>query len=123
MNLTVSYLNDTVRSVTGFSVTYYIQQELTREAQRLLYYSNLTGKEIADVLGFDDDKYFNCLFSKVVGIAPGEFRKKKETSVNFRCLSYAIKQIGAFHQTEYLFHQSYRVTNLTNVVLIELLQE
>jgi AraC-like DNA-binding protein len=82
MNITVSYLNDTVRSVTGFSVTYYIQQELIREAQRLLYHSNLTVKEIADNLGFEDAKYFNRLFSKVTGISPGVFRKKAETAVH-----------------------------------------
>lgn len=82
MNITASHLNDTVRAVTGFPVTYYIQQELMREAQRLLYYSDLTIKEIAENLGFEDDKYFNRLFSKVIGISPGAFRKKTETSVH-----------------------------------------
>lgn len=82
MNITVSHLNDTIRSVTGFPVTYFIQQELMREAQRLLYHSDLSVKEIADILGFEDDKYFNRLFSKVIGISPGAFRKKSETSVH-----------------------------------------
>lgn len=82
MNITVSYLNDTVRAVTGFPVTYYIQQELMREAQRLLYYSTLSVKEIAGTLGFEDAQYFNRLFSKVIGISPGAFRKKGETSVH-----------------------------------------
>ena len=81
MNIMVSYLNDTVRSVTGFPVTYYIQQELMREAQRLLYHSDLAIKEIADTLGFDDAQYFNRLFSKVIGVPPGAFRKKAETLV------------------------------------------
>jgi AraC family transcriptional activator of pobA len=82
MNITVSHLNDTVRTVTGFPVTYYIQQELMREAQRLLFHSDCTVKEIADELGFEDDKYFNRLFSKVIGISPGAFRKKAETSIH-----------------------------------------
>lgn len=82
MNMTVSHLNDTVRSVTGFAVTYLIQQELMREAKRLLYYSDLSVKEIADSLGFEDAQYFNRLFSKVTGVAPGAFRKKGETSVH-----------------------------------------
>lgn len=80
MNISVSHLNDTVRYVTGFPVTYYIQQELMREAQRLLRYSDLTVKEIADSLGFEDSQYFNRLFSKVTGISPGAFRKNSETS-------------------------------------------
>ncbi len=75
MNITASYLNDTVRSVTGFPVTYYIQQELVREAQRLLSYSGLSVKEIADALGFEDAKYFSRLFSKTTGVSPGAFRK------------------------------------------------
>jgi AraC-like DNA-binding protein len=82
MNITVSHLNDTVRSVTGFPVTYYIQHELMREARRLLYHSDLTIKEIADALGFEDPTYFNRLFSKVIGVSPGAFRKKAETSVH-----------------------------------------
>lgn len=81
MNITTSYLNDTVRAVTGFSVTYHIQQELMREAQRLLYYSGLSVKEIGNTLGFEDEKYFNRLFSKVIGISPGAFRKKGSTPI------------------------------------------
>lgn len=76
MNISVSHLNDTVRSVTGFPVTYYIHQQLIREAQRLLRYSDLGVKEIANVLGFEDAQYFNRLFSKIIGISPGAFRKK-----------------------------------------------
>jgi AraC family transcriptional regulator, transcriptional activator of pobA len=76
LNITTSHLNDTVRTVTGFPVTYYIQHELMREAQRLLYHSDLSVKEIADILGFEDAKYFNRLFGKVIGVSPGAFRKK-----------------------------------------------
>ncbi|MCF0057173.1 AraC family transcriptional regulator [Dyadobacter sp. CY356] len=81
MSITSSHLNDTVRAVTGFPVTYYIQQELMREAQRLLFYSDLSVKEIADSLGFEDAQYFSRLFSKVVKMSPGAFRKKSGTSV------------------------------------------
>lgn len=82
MNMTVSHLNDTIRSVTGFPVTYSIQQELMREAKRLLYYSDLSIKEIADSLGFEDATYFNRLFSKVVGVSPGTFRKQGERTIH-----------------------------------------
>jgi AraC family transcriptional activator of pobA len=81
MHITVSHLNDTVRAVTGFPVTYYIQQELIREAKRLLYHSDLSVKEIANSIGFDDALYFNRLFRKVSGISPGAFRKKGETAI------------------------------------------
>ena len=78
MNMTVTHLNDTVRTVTGFPVTYYIQQELMREAKRLLCYADLSVKEIAEELGFGDEKYFNRLFSKVIGTSPGAFRNKMQ---------------------------------------------
>jgi len=74
MNITVSHLNDTVKSVTGFPVTYFIQQEAMREAQRLLRYADLSVKEVAQSLGFDDAQYFSRLFRKVLGVSPTEFR-------------------------------------------------
>lgn len=83
MNITVSYLTDTVRSVTGFPITYYVQQELMREAKRLLVHSDLAVKEIADALGYEDVPYFNRLFHKVTGVSPGAFRKQGELSEPF----------------------------------------
>lgn len=80
MNITVSHLSDMVRAVTGFPVSYYIQQELTLEAQRLLHHSDLSVKEIANLLGFEDAQYFNRLFRKVTGSSPGAFRKNAETA-------------------------------------------
>lgn len=76
MNISVSYLNDTVKSVTGFSSTYLIHQEIFTEAQRLLFYTHKSVKEIAYELGYEDYKYFIRLFSKTVGVSPTGFRKK-----------------------------------------------
>ncbi|WP_207766547.1 helix-turn-helix domain-containing protein [Siphonobacter curvatus] len=77
MNISASHLNDTVKSVTGFPITYHIQQELMREARRLLYYSDHTILAVADELGFNDLKYFTRLFSKIIGVAPSTFKKMK----------------------------------------------
>lgn len=75
MNYSATYLNDTIKTVTGFNATYFIQQEMLRESQRLLCYSDLSIKEIAAELGYDDSKYFNRIFTKLCGISPGKFRK------------------------------------------------
>jgi AraC family transcriptional activator of pobA len=75
MNLTLSYLNDSVKAVTGFSVSYFIKQEILAEAQRLLFYTNLSIKEIADQLGYEDPKYFIRFFGKDKGLSPNRFRK------------------------------------------------
>lgn len=82
MNITVSYLNDTVRAVTGYPVTYFVQQELMREAERLLHYSELSVKEVAEEIGFDDARYFNRLFKKVVGTSPGTFKARNKMLIN-----------------------------------------
>jgi AraC family transcriptional regulator, transcriptional activator of pobA len=74
MNISVSHLNDTVKNVTGFSATYFIQQQLMGEAQRQLVYTSKSIKEIAFALGFQDYKYFIRLFTKVVALSPSQFR-------------------------------------------------
>jgi AraC family transcriptional activator of pobA len=79
LHITVSYLNDTVKSVTGFTSTFLIRQEVLREAQRLLFYTGKSVKEIAFQLGYDDHKYFIRLFSKTVGTSPAQFRKSSRT--------------------------------------------
>lgn len=76
LNITASYLNEVVKSVTGFSVTYWIQQEVILEAKRLLCYTDLTVKEIAFELGYEDSAYFSRLFHKVTQDTPLTFRKQ-----------------------------------------------
>lgn len=74
-NLSLSYLNEVVKQVTGGAVSYWIQQEIVLEAKRLLYHSEFSIKEIAYELGYEDHAYFCRLFKKSVGETPGEFRK------------------------------------------------
>lgn len=74
LHLSLSYLNEIVKETTGFTVSYWIQQEIVLEAKRLLYYSQFSVKEIAHELGYEDPTYFSRLFKKQVGQTPGEFR-------------------------------------------------
>jgi AraC-like DNA-binding protein len=78
LNISVSHLNDTVKQTTGFPATWFIHQEVVAEAQRQLMYGSKNVKEIATRLGYDDDKYFIRLFTKIVGLSPLKFRKSKE---------------------------------------------
>ncbi|MBW8684776.1 helix-turn-helix domain-containing protein [Chitinophaga rhizophila] len=75
MHLSVNYLNNTVKAITGFPATYFVQEETIGEAQRLILYTSKTVKEISSDLGFTDHKYFIRLFGKVAGISPTVFRK------------------------------------------------
>jgi AraC family transcriptional activator of pobA len=76
LHLSTPYLNECVKSATGYPVSYHIQQRVILEAKRLLYYSDRSVKEIAAELGFDDYPYFSRLFTKVTGITALTFRSK-----------------------------------------------
>ncbi len=76
LNITTSHLNDCVKASTGKSVTYWLQNAMITEAQRLLYYTENEVKEIAFTLGFEDHTYFSRLFKKITKETPLAFRKK-----------------------------------------------
>ncbi|MDR0429536.1 MAG: AraC family transcriptional regulator [Tannerellaceae bacterium] len=76
LNYSLSHLNKSVKSVTGFPVSYWIHQQVILEAKRLLYYTNLDVKEIAFVLGYEDHTYFSRLFSKTIGMSAIALRLK-----------------------------------------------
>lgn len=76
LNLSPVYLNEVVKRVTGWSASNYIRNEIIIRAKRLLYHTNLTVKEIASSLGFEDNAYFTRLFTKATGKSPLQFRAK-----------------------------------------------
>lgn len=76
LNISTPYLNECVKTITGYSVSYHIQQRVILESKRLLYHSDKSVKEIASELGYDDFSYFTRLFVKVAGVTPVAFRTK-----------------------------------------------
>ncbi|KQM71458.1 hypothetical protein ASE74_23465 [Pedobacter sp. Leaf216] len=76
LNISESYLSEALKKHTGFHASYWIQQEVIMEAKRLLYYSELTVKEIAHSLGYNDHSYFCRLFRKVTGTPAIAFRQQ-----------------------------------------------
>ena len=76
LTISTPYLNEAVKSFTGFTVSYWIQKMITTEAKRLLYYTELTVKEIADDLGYMDHAYFSRLFTLAENVSPVGYRKK-----------------------------------------------
>jgi len=75
LNISGSYLNEAVSAVTGLPVSYWIIHEIMLEAKRLLYYTQLTVKEIAHQLGYDDHTYFSRLFKNNEDMTPLAFRE------------------------------------------------
>ena len=74
LNISGSYLNEALSKVTGLSVSYWITHEVMLEAKRLLYYTQLTVKEIAHQLGYEDHTYFSRIFKNTEGKTPLAFR-------------------------------------------------
>ena len=74
LHVSQSYLNESVKRITGFSISYWIQQEVLLEAKRLLYYSDLNVKQIAYELGYEDPSYFSRFFRRAAGVSALEFR-------------------------------------------------
>jgi len=76
LNISLSYLNEVVKGTTGKPVSHWIHQEILMEAKRLLYYTDMTVKQIAFSLGYDDHTYFSRLFTKNNQCSPGQFRSE-----------------------------------------------
>jgi AraC family transcriptional activator of pobA len=74
LHVSTGYLNETIKKVTGSTVTYWIQQELFNEAKRLLYHTDDDVKQIAQKLGYADYAYFSRSFRKASGMSPLKFR-------------------------------------------------
>lgn len=60
---------------TGATPLKYINQKKIECAQLLLITENLSVKEIAFRLAFEDYSYFNRLFKKITGVTPQEYRR------------------------------------------------
>jgi AraC-like DNA-binding protein len=76
MNLSPVYLNEAVKKTTGLNVSDCIRKEIVIHAKRLLFYTDMSVKEIALELGYDDYAYFTRLFTKAAALSPVQFRKK-----------------------------------------------
>lgn len=74
LNISAPYLNEVFKKVTGLPVTYWITYEIMLEAKRLLFYTDLTVKEIAHQLGYEDHTYFSRLFKSAENKTPLAFR-------------------------------------------------
>jgi len=72
--VTADYLNKTVKNLTGKSAKDHIISKLITEAKRSLLFSNISNKELAYELGFEESAHFNNFFKKITGQTPSEFR-------------------------------------------------
>ncbi len=73
--ITPDHLNRTVKAKIGKTAKDYIQARIITEAKRLLYFTELTTKEIAFELGFNEPANFSAFFKKHTQLSPSNFKK------------------------------------------------
>ena len=77
------YLIRSFKKTTGYSPMQYIINRKMGEAQNLLINTNYPIVRIASMIGYDNPNYFNMLFTKIIGMSPGKYRKHLvSTSLN-----------------------------------------
>jgi AraC-like DNA-binding protein len=76
--LTTNSLYRLVKEYSGTSPKEFLTNRLMIEAQRKLRYSNLSVKELAYELGFNDPDYFSRLFKKSTGKSISDFLRGQD---------------------------------------------
>ncbi len=74
LGLTPTQLNRICRAERGLSALGVIHRRLMAEAERDLAYTQLSVKEVAFELGFQDAAYFSRFFQRHAGMSPSAFR-------------------------------------------------
>jgi AraC-like DNA-binding protein len=75
--ITPDHLNRTVNAKIGKTAKEYIQARIITEAKRLLYFTDLSNKEIGYELGFKEPANFSAFFKKNTQLSPLNFKKKE----------------------------------------------
>jgi AraC-like DNA-binding protein len=73
--VTPNYLNEIVKKTTGFTASDHIKNRIVLEAKRHAAYVDVSMKEIAYSLGFDDVAHFSKYFKNATGINFTDFKK------------------------------------------------
>ncbi|MDR2103148.1 MAG: response regulator [Treponema sp.] len=71
-----NYLGELFKKHTGNTLTFFIHEVKLQNACRLLEYSDLAPKEIAECTGFNDLSYFGRIFKSRFGITAAAFRNR-----------------------------------------------
>jgi AraC-like DNA-binding protein len=82
LNISPDYLNTVIKSGVGKTAKELIQQRIVLESKRLGLHTELSTKEIAYNLGFEDPSHFSRFFKNNEGFSFAEFRLSIEKSMS-----------------------------------------
>lgn len=69
-----NYFSHIFKLHTGICFSAYVNLQRVNRAKLLLYRTNLSVKEIAGQIGFEDEKYFMKVFHKYENLTPSQYR-------------------------------------------------
>ncbi len=76
VHLSPSYFSKIFKEELKISFNAYLNQIRIENSKRLLINTRLDLIKISQMLGFDDQSYFNKVFKKITGTTPGKFRQR-----------------------------------------------
>lgn len=76
LNMSESYLAKVFHSSTGYTVLEYLTMYRIEKAIELLHQGDMRTYEVANMVGYQDTKYFSRLFRKFTGMTPSEYRNQ-----------------------------------------------
>lgn len=79
LNFSLSYLCRKFKKDTGVTFVSYLQQRRMEQSGRLIANTDKTISEIAELVGYQDIKFFYKVFKKHWAMTPAEFRKAYRT--------------------------------------------
>ena len=68
------YLSSRFKSDTGIPFKTYLQQVRCSAAEHLINCTNMSIPEISEAVGYNDIKYFQCIFKKHTGVSPKQMK-------------------------------------------------
>jgi len=74
LSMNPTRLNEVTKKSAGITAGEMIRNRIIEEAKQKLFATNMSGKEIAYLLGFDDPSYFSRFFKKYTGLTIKDFR-------------------------------------------------
>jgi AraC family transcriptional regulator, transcriptional activator of pobA len=76
IGISATHLNRVCREVLGSSALVVIERRIALEVRRQLRFSELSIKQIASELGYDDPAYFSRFVTRALGVPPSLYRAR-----------------------------------------------
>ena len=75
LHISPYYLSHIFKEMSGYSPIQYLLRRRLGEAQNLLISTDMSITDIAGMVGFDTQSYFNAQFTKNIGMPPKKYRQ------------------------------------------------